>query len=58
MQSLPTNHNPMHPAPATPRSVSMASLGAISSLANLLKSYQMRTGKPAEVEFNAPRNRQ
>jgi hypothetical protein len=36
----------------------MASLGAISSLANVLKSYQMRTGKPAELEFNTPPDRQ
>lgn len=35
-----------------PYSVSLASLGGISALANLLKSYQMRTGKPDEVEFN------
>lgn len=31
-------------------SVTMAALGGVSSLANVLKSYQMRTGKPHEMQ--------
>jgi uncharacterized membrane protein (UPF0136 family) len=37
-------------------SVAMASLGAISSVANLIKSYQFRTDKPEEMHHTGTRH--